>query len=501
MLLIFLNVCPISLIMKYEKLTSLFLIATLFAFLATSCKLSDNSIKGSFSGGTGGGPSEDVLPAWYHPQTLSDNISPDGEGAYYAKTAMDEQGNIIIVWSQRDLFGDYQIFKSEYRNGAWVHPSSLSDNISPDGEAAWHPRVAMNNSGVAIITWHQSNGAHSQIFKSEYRNGVWTHPADLNDNISPDGQSAQMPWVAMDDSNNAIITWEQSDSTHMQIFKSEYRNGAWVHPIGLGDNISPNGQIANDSSVAMNNNGTAIIVWKQLDGVAGSRNQIFKSEYRSGIWTHPSSLIDNISIDGWHAYSPQLALSENEDAVITWYQSDGASFQIFKSEYRSGVWTHPSGLADNISPDGQAAGPSHVAIDNNGNSIIVWVQSDGANNQVFKSEYRSGTWTHPTGLADNISPDGTAVVYYPYVNMNKTGTKILIYWDQLGSTYTRILKSEYTNNSWSHPQSVDLDAISPDGSDAYIDLSLGAISNNGNSILLWWQLDGSDDQIFMSHYR
>jgi hypothetical protein len=54
----------------------------------------------------------------------------------------------------------------------------------------------------------------------------WIHPADLADNISPDGQDAYIvcsPQVAMDDNGDAIITWEQSDGSNWQIFKSEYR--------------------------------------------------------------------------------------------------------------------------------------------------------------------------------------------------------------------------------------------------------------------------------------
>jgi hypothetical protein len=83
----------------------------------------------------------------------------------------------------------------------------------------------MDDNGNAIITWYQSDGFKNQIFKSEYRGGVWHHPSSLTDNISPDGQSASYPQVAMDNNGNAIITWEQLDGSNWQIFKSEYRWG------------------------------------------------------------------------------------------------------------------------------------------------------------------------------------------------------------------------------------------------------------------------------------
>ncbi|MCD6497139.1 MAG: hypothetical protein J7M25_02410 [Deltaproteobacteria bacterium] len=137
----------------------------------------------------------------------------------------------------------------------------------------------MDDNGNAIIVWQQSDGSSLQIFKAEYRNGQWTIPADLTDNIGPDGQDAVGPEVAMDDNGNAIIVWEQSDGSNIQIFKSEYRGGQWTLPADLTDNISPDGQDAVGPEVAMDDNGNAIIVWfQQPDG--GGSYQVFKSEYR-----------------------------------------------------------------------------------------------------------------------------------------------------------------------------------------------------------------------------
>ncbi|MEZ4846937.1 MAG: hypothetical protein R2877_08425 [Bdellovibrionota bacterium] len=251
---------------------------------------------------------------------------------------------------------------------------------------------------------------------------VWHDPADLNDYISVSGTNAILPKVAMDQNNNAIAVWEQSDGMRTQIFKSEYRNGTWTHPTSLVDNISPDAQFAYWPEVAMDNNGNAIIAWRQGDGSANY--QIFKSEYRNGAWTHPTGLADNISPDGSNAYSPQIAMSDNGDAIITWYQATGAQNQIFKSEYRNGAWTHPANLLNYISVAGQTSNANEVAMDSSGNTIVVWHQSNGSHNQIFKSEYRNGAWTHPAGVNDNISPDGQSATL-PQVVMNNTDQAVI----------------------------------------------------------------------------
>jgi len=293
---------------------------------------------------------------------------------------MDNNGNAIVVWSQGDG-ANRQIFKSEYRGGVWHHPASLSDNISPDGnDTETYSQVAMDNNGNAIIVWAQyvNGGSFSQIFKSEYRNGVWTNPASLSDYINPDG-NAHSPKVAMDNNGNAIIVWRQHDGANYQLLKSEYRGGIWHHPASLSNKISPDGAAAGSPEIAMDNNGNAIIVWEQ-------NSKIFKSEYRNGAWTQPASLSDYINPNAT-AYSPKVTMDNNGNTIIVWQQSGG----IYKSEYRNDVWHHPASLSDKISPDETSTRSPKVTMDNNGNAIIVWEQYDSAITtrfQIFKSEYR-----------------------------------------------------------------------------------------------------------------
>jgi hypothetical protein len=348
--------------------------------------------------------------AWGHPGSTSDFISPAGGTVSSPQVAMDDNGNAIIVWSQYNG-SYYQIFKSEYRNGAWVHPATLADSFNPGGEGASIPQVAMDNNGNALIVWNQG-GINGRIFKSEYRNGVWVHPSSVSDYISVPYMNAYAPQVAMDNDGNAIIVWEGEEESHtkFQVFKGEYRNGSWAFPSGAGltNYISVPGQSAQSPQVAMDNNGNAIIVWQQkfIDG--STQERIYKSEYRNGSWNHPSGFSGRInpaeSME--FAEDPGVAMDDSGNAVIVFEQSG----HVFKSEYRNGSWVHPANAEDFFSPGGSNASEPFVSMDNSGNAIVTWIQSDGTNSQVFKSRYRNGAWVHPTGITDNISPDGENAV-------------------------------------------------------------------------------------------
>jgi hypothetical protein len=376
---------------------------------------------------------------WIHPSNLTDHISSDAYDAHNPQVAMDNNGNAIIVWEQNNGI-DSQIFKSEYRGGIWANPVKLADITSPF-LSGWDllPHVAMDNNGNAIIVWQQDDGAGWQVFKSEYGNGVWTNPLSLTDHISLDGYSAGSSQVAMDNNGNAIIVWGQSDGTNSQIFKSECRGGIWTNPSSIADHISLNGQEAYSPQVAMDNNGNAIIVWDQYNGNGDWR--IFKSEYREGVWHNPTNLADNISPNGSDADNPQVAMDNNGNAIIVWSSNDGTNYQIFKSECNSGIWKNPANITDKINPDGLYAWYPQVAMDNNGNAVIVWRQYDGIAPQIFKSEYRGGAWTNPVDITDHINPNGSSAGS-PQVAMDNNGSAIIV-WQQSDGANDQVFKSEY----------------------------------------------------------
>lgn len=428
--------------------------------------------------------------------SITDSISPATPG-YFPKVAMDAQGNAIVVWAQfNGMFS--QVYKAELRNGVWSYPIDVNDNISPETAEVSDPEVAMDDNGNAIIVWTQSDGFNNQLFKSEYRNGAWTHPVNQQDNISPNNENAYSPTVAMDNNGNAIISWSESDGGLPQIFMSQYRNGAWIHPANLADNISVNNQMASNPSLAMSDNGDALIVWQQFTGVNVA---LFKSEYRNGTWTHPATIDDHFTLLGGNAFNPSVAMDTHGQTMISWTQHDGNVLQIFKSEYSNGLWTHPTTLSDNISPDLHEADNSRVVM-NNHDVVIAWIGHDGSNYQAYKSEYRNGAWSNPVNADDNISPAGQNVTNVPMLNnialtIDSSGNTIIV-WTQSDGSNVQFFKSVYQNNAWIHPANLS-DNISLDGFDVF-DISI-AMNDMGASVLSWSQYNGANSQIYKAEYR
>jgi hypothetical protein len=437
---------------------------------------------------------------WSNPSSLADNISPDLQDATNPQVAMNATGYGVVVWEQSDSINS-QIYKSEFVNGAWTN-TKLTDNISPAGRNAYSPRIAINAAGYAVIVWTQLDGLNFRIFKSERTNGVWTNPYSLSDSISPAGTDAYYPRAAINGNGDILITWHQFDGTSYQVFKSEKINGTWVNPTSLTANICTDGSNAYYPVAAMNDNNEALVVWEQTDGV---NYQIFKSEKRNGIWKNPSSIKDDISPDSTDAYYPQAAMNSTGDAIITWEQFDGFRYQTFFSRYTTGEWIHPASVSDNISPDAGNAYYPQVVMNDKGSAVITWEQEvDNGLVRIFKSDLRSGKWSHPRNVTDSLSIAGTSA-WLPQAAMDSAGNAIITWYQSDADGKFQIFKSEYSASTrmdspfmqWSRPSGLT-DNISPDFQDAKVPQP--AMSDSGNAVIVWQQSDGAKTQIFKSEY-
>jgi hypothetical protein len=137
---------------------------------------------------------------------------------------MNGAGDTLIVWAQSDS-ANQQLFRSVYRSGAWIEPATLEENFTPDGTSVLEFQAALNDFGDAVIAWQQSDGSRNQIFRSEYRGGAWIDPIGPSDNISPDDTPTDPPQMALSDKGDTVIVWRQSDNTRFQIYRSEFRFG------------------------------------------------------------------------------------------------------------------------------------------------------------------------------------------------------------------------------------------------------------------------------------
>lgn len=295
--------------------------------------------------------------AWQGPVDLS----AAGETAKEPELAVDAAGDAVAVWTRFDGL-DFTV-QAAVRpgGGAWQGPLDLS----AAGQDAEEPQVAIDSAANALAIWSRYDGSRFVVQSARrLAAGAWEKPLD----VSVAGQNAEEPQLALDPAGNAVAVWSRFDGAKdiVQAAVGSGGGGAW----GLPDDLSPAGQNAEEPQVAVDPGGNAVAVWTRLNSPA----DLVQSSSRpaGGSWGPAVPL----SVPGDDAEAPQVSLDPGGNAVAVWSRSDATPRVIQGAERPAGGGWLPPAL---ISVVGQSANEPQVASDSVGNAVAVWAREDGAN--------------------------------------------------------------------------------------------------------------------------
>ncbi len=408
----------------------------------------------------------------------------------------------------------------------------IAETITDDSGNTYSPQVAMDANGNAIVVWNQYDGTVNNIWANRYNatTSSW-EKAEKIENISGDAYSAQ---VAMDSTGNAIVVWQQSEGSKYNIWANRY--DASTLSWGTAEEIESTGESAYSARLAIDNAGNVIAVWRQS---GGSVVNIWANRYNGMTlsWGTPEQLD---SSSAGTAYIPQIAMDRAGNAIVAWQHGDSTEDAIWVNRYSA--TTRSWGTAEQITSGGESANSPQVAMNSNGNGLLVWLQSDGTVDSLWSNRYNgtssawgtavkiennSGSasypqivmdgggdaiavWLQSDGTVDSLwsnrydgisSAWGTAEKiennsesgYYPQLAMDGEGNAIAV-WQQSNGAVDNIWSNVYstTASSWG-----DADTVVSSNEGAYAPQL--AINNDGKAIVIWKQSDGTVDNIWVSH--
>ncbi len=193
----------------------------------------------------------------------------------------------------------------------------------------------------------------------------------------------------------------------------------------------------------------------------------------------PAISLDNSSTN---QFVPDVAVDGNGNAIVVWFQSnDNGISNVWASRYVSGHgWEPPA----QIETEEAVASGCRVAMDPNGNAIVTWVQRDfrpGHGSNVWAALYRVGTgWDAPSFIGN----DNAFTAENPRISMDGNGNALAV-WEQLELLDSIISRTIWANRyTWGVGWGT-LVRVGPNtGSSFSPDV---AVDPMGNGIVVWAQ--------------
>jgi hypothetical protein len=265
-------------------------------------------------------------------------------------------------------------------------------NLSPPGEDALTTAVGIDAEGDAVFTWLRSDGTNERVEARSRSSDGGLSPVQT---LSPPGEDAFEPRIGVDRTGDAVFAWRRSDGTNERIEAIARSAGGVLSPV---QTLSPAGQDADFPELAVDNGGDAVFGWTLFE--ASSRIQ---ARARSAGGT--LSPVQTLSRAGQDAVGPDVDVDADGDAVFVWSRGPVTSFNIqARARSAAGVLSrvqNPSGtVTAPPRPDLELPG---VGVDADGDAVFVWLGFDGTN---WRVQARARSAAGPLLAPQTVSAPG-----------------------------------------------------------------------------------------------
>ncbi len=303
---------------------------------------------------------------------------------------MDAGGNINVVWAHSPDISFTDIFFSRSTDGGatFSTPKNLSNNT---GDSSG-PQIAVDVSGNISVVWADTTSPNADIFFSRSTDGgtTFSTPKDLSNNTGGIFSFALLfPQIAVDASGNINVVWANNTLT---IFFSRSTDGGAT--FSTPKNLSNAGG-SFQPHIAVDGSGKINVVWR---GSTPGNADIFFSRSTDGgaTFSTPQKLSNNTG----ESELPQMVVDSSGNINVVWHDVTPGNLDIFFSRSTDGgaTFSTPKNLSNNT---GNSSGP-RIAVDGDGNSNVVWVDTTPGNSDIFFSR---GVVNQPP--VANAGPDQT----------------------------------------------------------------------------------------------
>jgi hypothetical protein len=241
----------------------------------------------------------------------------------------------------------------------------------------------------------------------------------------------------------------------------------------------------------MNLAGDVITAWQESSG--GFVN-LYARRYKKGTGWGSTALVDTENLGD--VMFNAVAIDPNGNALVVWLQHDGAYANVWQRSLvgSTGSW---QAAAKVETVTGSAAAPA-VAMDASGNALVIWAQASPSPWRLWFRRYSpSAGWATAALLDTQPGEEGVNDLLVAFDSAGAATAVWTYVTDQQASTPTDLFASRWTSSAgWSPRARLEMSDNDDAGS-----VALG-VDASGNAIAVWVQnADGTATGIWTSRYR
>ena len=353
----------------------------------------------------------------------------------------------------------------------------LVNDDTTGGADQMAPTIAMDFSGNFVIVWSDGRNGYYDIFYQRYnasglKQGVNTKANEVAGMVS----SWITPPITMDGSGNFVIVWLDGRNGNSDIYYQRYN----VSGVAQGVNTKANDDAGTSAqyypSIAMDGSGNFVIVWEDYrDG----NSDIYYQRYDTSGAAQGVNTKANDDAGTVDQEFPSIAIDDNGNFVIVWMDGrNGNYYDIYYQRYNSSGAKQGVNTKANDVVAGQWY-PS-IAMDGSGNFVIVWMEDRTYNNDIYYQRYNESGAAQGVNTKANDDA-GTADQWNPSIAMDGSGNFVIVWSDGRNGNYDIYYQSYDTIGA---AQGVNT-KVNNDAGTAWQSYPSIAVDSSRNFVIVW----------------
>jgi hypothetical protein len=372
---------------------------------------------------------------------------------YYSEIMEDKDGNFTITWQDHRLSWNGEIFAQSFLSDGTPQGDNFKVNDDVGAANQTNPSIAKDGSDNFIIAWVDHRNYNDDIYVQRFSNNGTI--IDSNFIVNDDsGYSDQWsPSIAADLNGNFVITWTDYRIEYWgDIFAQRFSNEGTA----LGNNFKVNNISAwvnYGSKAVCKKNGDFIITWgdaldESLDNYSfqylndeniqnsdsitknkGSEPDIYAQQYLSDGTPFGGNFKVNDDVGNTYQEFPNIAVDTNGNFIIVWNDNRNGDYDIYAQRYLSDGTPAGSNFKVEDSVFSEEQYGASISSDENGNFIISWMDKRNGNFDIYAQRYlNDGT---PIGNNFQVNTDtGNTYQLYPCISARGNGDFIITWTDR-----------------------------------------------------------------------
>jgi hypothetical protein len=319
-------------------------------------------------------------------------------------------GNPMVAWQEyAGTTWYHDIFVRRWDGTGWPSVGNSDVKISSSNDSI-NPSVVSDSAGNPVVAWAEGPGGLNSynIYVQRWNGTAWVSYGSGTPIDRTASNNATKPSIALDSNNRPYVAWIEEVNGSRNIYVKRWNGSNWVWVGGSAAlDVGINNYVGKPS-LAIGSDSVPVIAWAE-ENASGNSN-IYVKRLVGNTWTLVGTgPIDRVIAN--YAESPSLDLDNSNNPVVAWSESVSTSWNVYSKRWDAATssWVLVGNIIDKTATN-NAYTPS-LQVGTNNNPVISWWETDNGSENIYVKRWNSTTskWVQvSTGAVDtNLSQDAT----------------------------------------------------------------------------------------------